>query len=390
MPNIFKDDGLEFDWSFENACLGNVKRLYKNWYFLEYRPDCWFWFHFKVKGCKGRTIIFEVNFIKTPKTGGDQWHSKAWIHHPYLSYNNGADWQCVEHVEDDFHLDHIRFSHTFSEDEVEICFGIPYTVSNLKNFLKTIDHPDCEKNILGYSRSGFPISLLTIASRRIRSLKEKKGIWLLYREDTNETITSFAAEGGVRFLLSDEPVAVELRNEYEFNIVPMSSMEGTMAGTTFSAGYGYLTNRWNEDPGPDELRPIKQAITAWVAEGNKLCIAGKHHGNTRFHSKGGSFFWVNSIPLGQALANNVQHEAYFQLLIRNKGRFERWIIDTFGFVPAFLTELAVIFSPDKVSVGSDVKQILCREARICGEGIIRALGEFLQGRISWDIPRWRE
>jgi hypothetical protein len=373
-------DGLSFDWDFENASLGGVRRLGENWYHLESRPDTWFWFHFRLQGCAGRTVIFETDCYTPPRAFNDHWHGEGVVHRPWLSEDGGQSWQQVEHAEDEHHMAKVRFWHHFTADAAELCFTIPYTLTDLDSFLADCQHPDCVASVIGASRMGRPIHHLSIAPPPVRNQTGREGIWLLYREDACEVVTSFAAEGAIRFLLSDDPLAVAMRRRWEFHILPMVAVDGVVSGGTFSGGYGYMTNRWNDEPAPACLGCIRTAMTDWVEQGNRIIAAGKHHGEVQFtglYNRTPTYFICNDASLGQSLANHTQQSgSFFRLTIRPPGRFERWVSDRFGFMPIYAAE---IFAADRQP------DFVRRE----GEGLIRGLGQFLDGQTDWSDPHWR-
>ncbi len=362
------------DSDFENGSLDRAIRLGENWYHLKLRPDTWYWFHCRIKGCKGREITFELTCAdisyRAPgyEAGKGRWDFGNGIYNrPVVSYDQ-KKWQRVDFVEKDSTMvGTFRFRHTFTEDEAYICYSHPYTYTDLKSYLQRIkDNPLIKIETLGKTRNGIAQPILTITKNK----KNKKLVLLIFREDADEVTTSFAAEGLINHLLDKKDKKVnQILEKYIFKIVPMVSIDGVIVGATYSAGYGYGGFRWHESPAPKEIENIKEATKRWVREGYKMVVAGKIHGGQQLLSdmpKRRPDIIVSEASLRDVLVST--KDKYWNpiardLAIRPRGYFERYLLDEFGF---------------KICFGTHVQGGEPDDAKKCGKGLAKAIIEYLK------------
>ena len=145
----------------------------------------------------------------------------------------------------------------------------------------------------------------------------------------------------------------------------MVSIDGVIAGATYSAGYGYGGFRWHESPAPKEIENIKEATKRWVREGYKMVVAGKIHGGQSFRPVHPDICSSDPELRDVLLSIKDKHWAPHanDLAIRPRGYFERYLLDEFGFRYSFYTHVQG-GEPD------DVKK--------CGKGLAKAIIEYLK------------
>lgn len=88
---------------------------------------------------------------------------------------------------------------------------------------------------------------------------QKKSIIISSRVHPGETQASFALEGMVNFLLSDNSRAKELRRKYIFSVIPMLNPDGVIQGNHRTCLAGYDMNRRWAEPSPF-LHPVIYAV----------------------------------------------------------------------------------------------------------------------------------
>lgn len=367
-------DGLVFDADFDNGCLGAVNRMGANWYHLELRYDTWFFFHFQVRGCRGRELVFEYAAGKAVSRSGFTpglpppagWAPEK----PFCSYD-GRQWSRVDHAEvNPQYWQRRLFRHAFREDEARICFDHPYTHRDMLEWLEGIStHPAVRTGTVGRSRNGVSQPLITVTEND----SAREMVVLLGREDADETLGSWGIEGVVRRLLSDD--FAQLRRKFVFQVVPMVCVDGVLAGATHSAGYGYGGFRWHENPAPAEIENVKKAVREWVGQGYRVKLAGKLHGGNRLLCGPPAGRPAQDIKAGsrETLEMLRRHrDEYWRaetgksggLEIRPPGYFERFINDEFGCPDVFCTH---------------VQGETPEGARLCGEGLASNIGAWLAG-----------
>ncbi len=342
-------DGLVFRTDFEGASAGGIERLSKDWYHLNLRQDTWFWFQIKIEGAAGRKIIFQTrdNTPENERVCGF-WiaHSSAegetFCHRPWFSYD-GKNWQQVEYCEADFHdKGLVRWAQTFEQDEVWMCFGIPYQTDRWREFMSPLTgHPHLKSAILGHSRLSNPVECLSITDPSVPEA-EKECAWILCREDQGETCGSYALEGIIDLLLS--PETASSRKKLIVNIIPMVSIDAVMNGAPFSCGYGYLTNRWLKPPFPPQVVMIKNAVEELHKRTKGIAFAAKLHGTVKWETvnfasdreedRYRTYMFVDNAENGRMLCKYLPPKSWeftsARTGLRPPGRFERYIHDNYN------------------------------------------------------------
>lgn len=364
---------ITIDSDFEGGCLDRSVRLGENFYYLELRQDTWYYFHFRIRGCKGREIIFQFTCrdIQAPgcEEGRGRWsyENDTVLVRPVVSYDRKHFAQ-VEHIEKDRSLKGTyRFRHTFEEDEAYLCFGHPYLYSDLQEYLKRIEgHPYVTRGSIGVSRNGVDQPLLTITANP----ECRKCVVILSREDADEITGSFAAEGMVDYLISGAPDAEAFLKNHTLLLAPMVCVDGVIAGATHSAGYGYGGNRWHENPSPREIENVKEMIRRLVRSGSEIVLAGKLHGGMTMQPVHTFDCISTEIKLRDTLLAHATEywkpiPREFDLAIRPRGFFERFLLDEFGITRSFAVH---------------VQGISADHLRKCGRDLLRALFAYLDNQ----------
>ena len=381
----FKADKLSFSWDFDGATLDSVKRFGPDWYFFSLREDTWFWFYFKIEGCKNRQLILET---KSERASSDTslispLGGPGFARKPYYSYNN-RDFVKFDYAEQDKDEDkRFRYIQIFTEDTAWICFGIPYTPQMMEEFIDEVSaHPDVNVFTLGHTRMGLPIRAMTIGAGK--GDEKRKGVLLLGREDQEETSTQYAYEALIKKLLSDDYSV--LRKEYEFWTVPVVTLDGQKTGAQYSAGFGYATNRWAGNLfRPEYIRIIQSGIEKWIKSGVQLKMAGKFHSPGIWERNSIAYSWESNtgscLNAGRgrptyciserqdiilAICRHLENGAVARskMEVRPVGRFERYIRDIYDMNAVWCVEVAA----------ESVK-----EAYREGELILKGLSEWLTG-----------
>ncbi|CAI2360052.1 unnamed protein product [Moneuplotes crassus] len=125
---------------------------------------------------------------------------------------------------------HLR-KNTFNKVETEERF-LEYQIN------KSVDKPHTKK-----------LSKLEKDCRKVyRNHRHKKGIVISSRVHPGEAQSSWVVQGFIEFLLSNDPIAVELRRNYIFKIIPMLNPDGVIYGNYRCSLLGFDLNRRWLDP----------------------------------------------------------------------------------------------------------------------------------------------
>lgn len=316
----------------EGGCLDRAVKCAEDFYALILRPDTWYYFNFKITGCKGKNIVFQFvcQDILAPNhnEGRGRWLYNGHIEKPLVSYDNGKNWEEVESIRKLGCMPgQFIFSNTFREDEAIVGFSPTYLYTDLQNYLKKIEgNPLVTISDIGKSRSGRAVPRVTVASNK----DCKKVFVLIGREDADEVTGSTSIEAAIDWSLSDDPIAKRFLEKYRFECIPMVGVDGAVYGSTHSAGYGYGGDTYHLDPAPLEVQNVKDFIKKLARDGDEIIFAGKLHGGMRYTSHHPIDYLTASIKLDHYLKENKY--GYWQpvyrpgsLTIRPLGFFERFV-----------------------------------------------------------------
>ena len=148
----------------------------------------------------------------------------------------------------------------------------PYTNNDLTHLLDRAS-PYLKTEIIGMSVHGRPIRLLTVTDSSTSPKNSKRVIWLVARQHAWEAGTSWVVDGAIRFLLSEDTKASQLRRFNIFKILPMFDPDGVADGAVRFNANGYDNNRnWgNVDPARmPEIAATRGAIMKWLDAGRRI------------------------------------------------------------------------------------------------------------------------
>lgn len=156
----------------------------------------------------------------------------------------------------------LTFTYTFKyeDDEVFFAYAIPYTYSDLNKYLDILrtNYTDiCKVYPLCNSIAGNVCYMMTITENVSEYFKvdkgrkkkddkfgRRKGIVLMARVHSGETVSSYMMAGAIDYLVSS--AAKGLRKGYVFNIVPMLNPDGVRYGNYRVSLLGVdLNRRWD-------------------------------------------------------------------------------------------------------------------------------------------------
>lgn len=142
--------------------------------------------------------------------------------------------------------------------ETEVHWHPPYNYAQSERFVGGLrDHPLVKVEKIGQSPEGRNLWLLRITDA---SPRPKKNFLIRARVHAYESGGSYAMEGMVRWLLSDEPYAAAAVRQYVFHVIPMANPDGV------HNGLGRLTAPQGANLAlipyqPDAITlPLKQAV----------------------------------------------------------------------------------------------------------------------------------
>ena len=367
------EESVRIDSDFEGGSLGHAIRMGENWYYLELRPDTPYQFRFRVQGCKGRRILFSFR-CRDYKPSLAHWNDGNFhfrngenLVYPVVTYN-GTDYRNVDYFENDRSTWNNLFviDHTFTEDCAWVSSSPVYLYSDMIRYLETVaDNPHLKRSSIGLSRNMIDQPLLEVTE----APESKKAVLIISREDADEFTGSFAFEGLLNELLSDSPQIRDVRLAFRFFLVPMVGVDGVIAGSYHSAGYGYGGLRFHLERCPDEIANVKRFAHSLAEQGLEIVLAGKVHGNWNYTHDIVDFMSADPMLCQTVRENRTEiwnpRDDVIDETVRPKGYFERFMMDELGVNSVFGLHING-YSPDNL--------------RCKGRDLLRALIMFLKNK----------
>jgi hypothetical protein len=254
------------------------------------------WFNFKISGVKHRNIFIVFEWInKNPIYPGN--FNGAINNTGMVSYD-GKGFELLKNTKYSFkdpantsgnYIETI--SHTFRENEATVCYCAPWSNTKMANLAKELGSDKrVEVLNIGYSKiKNLPLTYFKITDKSVPE-KNKKKIFLTGREDAYEAGGSWAIEGLMRFILSDDPVAKEMLKKMVFIIFPIFSVDGVAMGTTNfplderNQSFVYVTAYWDREQPYYEVKLMKDFWNKLKNENFEPDIAFKFHSTCYWQS----------------------------------------------------------------------------------------------------------
>nr|CAH8873658.1 unnamed protein product [Trichobilharzia regenti] len=254
---------LIFDACFESGNLGRVAYVSDYEYDLFIRPDTCntrfrVWFNFTVENTKyqQRVIFNVVNFSKTKSLYREGMS-------PLVKSSSRPSWsripqkcvfyyRCPEHKKK--YVMSFAFSFDCEEDVYQFAYCYPYTYSRLQTYLGIIENKNYahfRRELLGLTIQQRRLDLITIthpSNFNATNNSKKRIIFVTARVHPGETPSSYVCQGFIDFMVSNHPVAKQLREHLVFKIVPMLNPDGVYLGNYRSSLMGFDLNRQWQSP----------------------------------------------------------------------------------------------------------------------------------------------
>lgn len=225
------------------------------------------WYYFRVDGAPVRPLTIDVvdlpgEYNYRPNRGAVTGDTP-----PVISYD-GQKWEHVAEFEYDAEEPKLRLRIRPKAARFWIAHCQPYTNEHLSRLRASVrTHPDFREEIAGRSAGGRDLLLWTIARG---NPKDRPVVWLMFRQHSWESGSSWVAEGAVRNLLGPSAESRRLRESVVWKIFPLSDPDGVARGGVRFNVHGFDLNRnWDAvDPvRMPEIAAQRNAIRKWV-EGN--------------------------------------------------------------------------------------------------------------------------
>ncbi|CAH8497848.1 unnamed protein product [Dicrocoelium dendriticum] len=254
---------LIFDACFESGNLGKVEAISYYEYDLHIRADTCnpkyrVWFNFTVENSshQQRVIFNIVNFSKTKSLYREGMSPLVrsssrpnWIRIPN---KNVFYYRCPEHKK--YYVMSFAFCFDREDDVYQFCYCYPYTYARLQAYLDELEKCNyhCfKRELLGMTVQQRRVDLITITHpKNVTSNADMKRrtVFITARVHPGETPSSYVCQGFIDFMVSDHPLAQELRYHLIFKVVPMLNPDGVFLGNYRCSLLGFDLNRQWRNP----------------------------------------------------------------------------------------------------------------------------------------------
>ena len=195
--------------------------------------DFYQWFYFRVDGAAGQDLTLRITNCAASA------YPLGWVDYKACVSGDDAAWLRVPATT--YHDGVLTIRHRAETDTVWFAYFAPYSwAQHAALVTRTAAHAHVGHQVLGHTGDGRPLDLLTIGTGAAQ-------IWLYARQHPGETMAEWWMDGALDLLVSDDPVAVTLRDKATLHIVPNMNPDGSARGHLRTNSVGVNLNReWAE------------------------------------------------------------------------------------------------------------------------------------------------
>ncbi|MBD3293516.1 MAG: hypothetical protein GF393_11370 [Armatimonadia bacterium] len=258
-----------------NGCILDVTRAGDGWrihFASEPRTSPQpLWFHIKADGLDGAPVEFV--WENADICLGSQ--NELGRLRPVLRADDG-DWDRCEGVEVDQHADgrrSVRFAHLGGSAIVAAAFCFPYAPPDLEATLEgTTDA--WQRVTIGVTHEGRPLPRLRLDGDHSA---QRAGVYLMARQHAGETPGSWALDGILRHLASEDEGAAELREELDVWVCPFVDLDGVVNGDYGKDALPWDYNRaWERLPMRASVHAIMRDLLRWQTRTHPRLVIDLH------------------------------------------------------------------------------------------------------------------
>ena len=270
------------------------------------------WYYFQIDGAKGRALTIELTNLVGEYNYKSGTHAVTKNTRPVWSEDNRT-WRHFETVEWDDAKKELRLRLTPRTNRLWIAHAPPYTTVHLQALLGHVrQHKGVRVESIGQTVGGREIPLISINE----GATPKPVIWLMARQHSWETGTSWMTDAGLRWLLSSDAQAKRLREGVIWKIFPMADPDGCARGGVRYNANGYDLNRnWDKIDAQrmPEIAAQRKAMLAWLDSGRQINLfLTLHNQENHDHVEGPmTLGGVTFGLLGHALYNGLKQQTSF-------------------------------------------------------------------------------
>lgn len=231
------------------------------------------WYYFRVDGADSKELTLDMvdlpgEYNYRPNQGAITKDTP-----PVISYDRRT-WKHVDTFTYDPAEPSLSLRVTPGAQRFWIAHVPPYTSEDLARLRTDIKrHPDFQEQVIGKTLGHRDLLLWTITTGAPSA--DRPTVWLMFRQHSWETGSSWTGEGAVRALLGDDADARARRRAIVWKIFPLCDPDGVARGGVRFNALGYDLNRnWDvDDPVKmPEIAAQRAAVRTWVKAGHPIAL----------------------------------------------------------------------------------------------------------------------
>lgn len=263
---------IEFFTNFDSGAIGEVIQKEENKYQIQTKIDptnpaspklepSRRWFYFLMTGVKDKKIELDIFYNDSKR--------------PVYSYDNI---NYIRFTEEEVPENNKTITKKYQQDSVWIAYFVPYNNNRLTEKIEQwIKVPNTKQFNIGETEDGREMRMLVITNNNHNGLipnnngefaytkndRKKKVIYIHGRVHPSETPSSWQLEGIIDYLTSNDSLAVDLRNNTIFYILPFANPDGVADGMSRSNSHGInLEVNWDnpEETTAKEVKNIRRFL----------------------------------------------------------------------------------------------------------------------------------
>ncbi|GJM64297.1 M14-type cytosolic carboxypeptidase [Persicobacter diffluens] len=238
-------DHGSLDYMYEKSPNHFVGRT-KHWLKEDSIGNQYYWFYYQMKNVKGKTITTVLEDMKGIYRGMPHVIFTDYTQ-PVFSYDIGH-WDRITDVKYDAEKFEFKYTHTFTEDNVWIAYAHPYTYNRKEALIFSLfNNPLVQVDYIAKTKQKRHLQVVSITDPNVDD-KGKKVIMVDAMQHAGEDCGGYLAEGLIKYLISDDARAAQIRKKFIFKVIPMMNPDGVFFGTTrYNMSMRDMNASWGED-----------------------------------------------------------------------------------------------------------------------------------------------
>lgn len=222
------------------------------------------WFHYRVTGARGQDLTMRLGNAKSTS------YPTGWVN--YRAFCGEVDDQGTlrwTRVPTDFDGGALIIQHTPRTDCAHYAYFEPYSDAQQQLALaRWAAHPQVTVKVLGQTLDGADMELVSVGDVD----SGRPVVWAIGRQHPGETMAQWWMQGFLDRLLSDDPLAVALREQLVFQVVPNMNPDGSRRGHLRTNACGANLNREWHAPTVTRSPEVLYVLQEMDRTGVQLCL----------------------------------------------------------------------------------------------------------------------